>query len=206
MLMDIVLASFNRGKYDEMLPLFAEKGLSLRTPESSDMTEPEETGLSFVENALIKARHAAEHFNGPVIADDSGLVVGALGGAPGVYSSRYAGARATDEKNIVQLLSNMEGVSDRFAYYYCALVFLRSADDPVPVICEGRWEGKILSSASGGYGFGYDPIFWVPTHQCSVAELSVVEKSGISHRGKALRQMFIEIQSIIRSGEVCQSH
>lgn len=202
--MDIVFASYNRGKYDEMAPLFLQRDLRLVWQEPFGVTEPAETGLSFVENALIKARHTALATGKPVIADDSGLVVPVLGGQPGVRSSRYAGENSTAQKNNALLLQNMAGHEDRFAYFLCSLVFLRGPHDPVPVITQGRWEGKIMTKPSGAYGFGYDPLFWVSTHQCSAAELQAAEKSGISHRGKALRQMFVELDAIMKGSTLCQ--
>ena len=131
-------------------------------------------------------------------------MVESLGGEPGVFSARYSGARATDQQNNRLLLSNLQGKTNRFAYYHCALVFLRSPNDPVPIICQGRWEGKILEQPLGEHGFGYDPLFWVSSHQCSVAQMPEGEKVSISHRGKALRQMLIEIKEIMRGELACQ--
>ncbi len=200
----IVSATMNKGKYTELEAFFSQENIDLLPLWSFDgVGSPVETGLSFVENALIKARNAARLTGHPVIADDSGLVVPALGGAPGVISSRYAGDTATDKQNIDKLLSCLDGKHNRNAYFMCVLVFLRSADDPVPIVTQAMWEGKILSEPSGEFGFGYDPVFWVASHQCSAAALTTAEKASISHRGKALRLMLIEIQSIIRKGEIC---
>lgn len=202
--MSIVVATFNQGKHQEVESLFSEQSINTKPLWHFDqVSAPEETGLSFVENALIKARHSAKHTGLPSLADDSGLVVPALSGLPGVHSSRFAGEKATDKQNIDKLLGDLAQQKDRYAYFICVLVFVRSSDDPVPVITQGVWEGKILTEPSGEFGFGYDPIFWVSSHQCSAAELSTAEKASVSHRGKALRQMLVEIQSIIRKGEIC---
>lgn len=186
---ELVFASFNRGKYDEVVEIFSQEGFMLRSLESYQAPCPEETGCSFVENALIKAYSAAKHTGLPAIADDSGLVVPALGGDPGVYSSRFSGETATDGSNNALLLEKMQGVHDRHAYYFCALVFVRHASDPVPIICQGRWDGKILLAPEGDMGFGYDPLFWVASEQSTVANLSVATKTHLSHRGKALRHL-----------------
>lgn len=193
---ELVFASFNRGKYDEVVDNFSEGGFKLHSLESYKAPCPEETGASFVENALIKAYSAAKHTGLPVIADDSGLVVPALGGAPGVYLARYSGDKAMDGANNTLLLKNMQGVHDRHAYYFCALVFVRHANDPVPIICQGRWDGKILTAAEGESGFGYDPLFWVASQQCTVASMPVASKTHLSHRGKALRQLLRELEAI----------
>lgn len=159
---------------------------------------PEETGLSFVENAILKARHAAKLSGLPALADDSGLSIDALGGAPGIYSARYSGPDATDQSNIEKALQALKTVPDgqRGAQFNCVLAFLRHADDPVPVLCHGVWTGQITREVRGQGGFGYDPIFWVPDMQCSAAELTKVEKNKISHRGKALKQLMENLESI----------
>lgn len=193
---ELVFASFNRGKYEEVVEIFSEDGYKLRSLESYQAPCPDETGCSFVENALIKAYSAAKHTGLPVIADDSGLVVPALGGDPGVYSARYSGDKATDGANNALLLENLQGVHDRHAYYFCALVFVRHPTDPVPIICQGRWDGKILSSPEGEMGFGYDPLFWIASEQCTVASMPVANKTRLSHRGKALRQMLRELNAM----------
>jgi len=187
----IVLASDNAGKIREIQALLA--GLDMEIlPQSAFVTEgAEETGLSFVENAILKARHAAQASGLPAIADDSGLEVDALGGAPGVFSARYAGEGAGDAANNEKLLRELEGVEDgaRAARFRCVMVYLRHAADPSPVIGEGVWEGRILRTPRGGGGFGYDPLFWVPGHGCASAELPPEEKNRLSHRGIALRTL-----------------
>ncbi|MEL0168906.1 MAG: RdgB/HAM1 family non-canonical purine NTP pyrophosphatase [Pseudomonadaceae bacterium] len=183
---ELVLASNNKGKLAELQAML---GDSITVRPQSDFTdiEAEETGLTFVENALIKARHAARVSGLPALADDSGLAVDALGGAPGIYSARYAGGGG-DAANNAKLLEALKDVPDaeRGAQFICALALLRHAEDPIPVICEGAWEGRILHAASGEHGFGYDPLFWVPERDCSSAELSPQEKNQLSHRAQAL--------------------
>lgn len=153
------------------------------------LEEPEETGLSFVENALIKARYFAKYSSKPVMADDSGLVVPSLNGQPGIYSARYAGTKAQDAENRQLLIKNLENIQDRAAYFYCAMVVLRHEHDPCPLMGLGRWEGRIIDEEVGEHGFGYDPIFYLDTHHCTAAELSTEEKNKISHRGQALIQL-----------------
>ena len=183
---ELVLASNNKGKLAELQAML---GDSITVRSQSDFTdiEAEETGLTFVENALIKARHAASVSGLPALADDSGLAVDALGGAPGIYSARYAGG-AGDVANNAKLLDALKDVPDaeRGAQFICALALLRHAEDPIPLICEGAWEGRILHAASGEHGFGYDPLFWVPERDCSSAELSPQEKNQLSHRARAM--------------------
>jgi XTP/dITP diphosphohydrolase len=151
----------------------------------------EETGLTFVENAIIKARYASAITKLPALADDSGLAVDALQGAPGVYSARYAGESVSFDIHIKKLLDAMKDVPDaeRTARFYCVMVYLTHEYDPAPIICQGAWEGQILEKTQGGKGFGYDPVFYVPTHDCSAAELTLSEKNRISHRGQALKQL-----------------
>ncbi|ESS68927.1 Non-canonical purine NTP pyrophosphatase [Methyloglobulus morosus KoM1] len=185
----IVLASNNPGKIKEIQALLPDYSI---IPQSEFVqTEAEETGLTFVENALLKARHAAQHRHLPVIADDSGLAVDALGGAPGIYSARYAGSGASDKDNNDKLLLELAGVpfEERTARFICVIVMLEHAADPVPLIAQGIWEGKILLHPQGANGFGYDPLFWVLGQDCSSAELSPEVKNELSHRGKALRQL-----------------
>jgi XTP/dITP diphosphohydrolase len=186
---ELVLASNNKGKLAELQAML---GDSITVRSQSDFTdiEAEETGLTFVENALIKARHAASVSGLPALADDSGLAVDALGGAPGIYSARYAGG-AGDAANNAKLLDALKDVPDaeRGAQFICALALLRHAEDPIPLICEGAWEGRILHAASGEHGFGYDPLFWVPERDCSSAELSPQEKNQLSHRARAMAQL-----------------
>lgn len=183
---ELVLASNNKGKLAELQAML---GDSITVRPQSDFTdiEAEETGLTFVENALIKARHAARVSGLPALADDSGLAVDALGGAPGIYSARYAGGGG-DAANNAKLLEALKDVPDaeRGAQFICALALLRHAEDPIPLICEGAWEGRILHAASGEHGFGYDPLFWVPERDCSSAELSPQEKNQLSHRARAM--------------------
>jgi len=185
----IVLASSNPGKIKEIQTILANH---LIVPQSAfKVTDAEETGSTFVENAIIKARNAALHCNLPSIADDSGLVVDALNGAPGVISARYAGVGASDQDNVLKLLHELEGVPEeqRSARFICVMVFMEHANDPFPVIAQGVWEGKILNHAIGTNGFGYDPVFWVPEHHCASAELSADVKNSISHRGQALQRL-----------------
>jgi len=185
----IVLASGNPGKIKEIQAILAGH---LIVPQSAfKVVEAEETGSTFVENAFIKARNAALHCKLPSIADDSGLVVDALNGAPGVISARYAGVGASDQDNVNKLLQELEGVPEdqRCARFICVMVFMEHAEDPFPVIAQGVWKGKILSHQIGANGFGYDPVFWVPEHQCSSAELSASLKNSLSHRGQALRSL-----------------
>ncbi len=185
----IVLASGNQGKIKEIQALLKQHPIVPQT--QWQLTEAEETGSTFVENAIIKARHAALHCQLPAIADDSGLVVDALDGAPGVISARYAGIGASDDANILKLLAALKNVPDaqRAARFICVLVFMRHADDPFPVIAHGVWEGKILSQPIGENGFGYDPVFWVEEYQCSSAQLPAEVKNRLSHRGKALQKL-----------------
>lgn len=185
----IVLASNNRGKIREIQALLPDYEI---LPQIDFVQiEAEETGLTFVENALIKARHAAQHCHLPVIADDSGLAVDALNGAPGIYSARYAGAGANDKDNNEKLLLELADVpfEERTARFICVTVLLKHAADSVPLISQGVWEGKILLHPQGTNGFGYDPLFWVPEYDCSSAELTPEFKNSLSHRGQALRAL-----------------
>jgi XTP/dITP diphosphohydrolase len=185
----IILASSNIGKIKEIQDILAEH---LIVPQSVfNVTDADETGSTFVENAIIKARHAAFQCKLPAIADDSGLVVDALSGAPGVISARYAGVGASDRDNVQKLLKELEDVPEerRSARFICVMVFLEDAEDPFPVIAQGVWEGQILFQPIGANGFGYDPVFWVPEQQCASAELSAAVKNSLSHRSKALRSL-----------------
>ncbi|OAI24687.1 MULTISPECIES: RdgB/HAM1 family non-canonical purine NTP pyrophosphatase [Methylomonas] len=185
----IVLASGNAGKIREIQAILQN---DLILPQSQfQVVEPEETGSTFVENAIIKARNAARHCGLPAIADDSGLVVDALGGAPGVLSARYAGAAASDSDNNAKLLDALSAVPDhqRTARFVCVMVFMRHADDPTPIIAQGVWEGRILREPLGGNGFGYDPLFWVETFASSSAQLAPEQKNAVSHRGQALQDL-----------------
>lgn len=183
----IVLASGNAGKIREIQAIL--QGIEIVPQSQFDIAEPDETGTTFVENAIIKARNAAHHSGLPAIADDSGLVVDALHGAPGVISARYAGAGAGDQANLDKVLDELRGVPDdqRSARFICVMVYMRHADDPTPVIAQGVWEGRILHQAIGSNGFGYDPVFWVEQYQCSSAQLAPDVKNALSHRGQALR-------------------
>ncbi len=193
----IVLASNNAGKLREMRALLAGLDFEVRPQGDFGVPEAEETGLSFVENALLKARNAAQHTGLPALADDSGIVIDALCGAPGIYSARYAGPGATDEANNRKVLAALEGVPDeeRGARFVCLIAFLRHAEDPLPIITQGIWEGRILHTPQGANGFGYDPLFFVPGHGCSSAELPPEVKNGLSHRGQALRALMTALQT-----------
>ncbi len=187
----IILASSNKGKLKEILNSLKVLPIELIPQTDFNIPDAEETGLTFVENAIIKARHAASISGLPALADDSGLCVEGLGGEPGVYSARYAGPKARDEDLINKLLQEMQkrSVSNRRAEFRCVLVLLKHANDPTPIICEGIWKGEILPSGKGEQGFGYDPVFYVPEYQCSAAELSLSLKNKISHRGLAMHQL-----------------
>ena len=187
--MQIVLASRNAGKLKELADLLAPLGLMLKSQDDFDIPSADETGQTFLENALIKARSVAATTNLPAIADDSGLVVPALNGAPGIYSARYAGAGATDADNNAKLVAALQSQTDRRAYFYCALVYLRYANDPTPMVATAAWHGEIIDEPSGQGGFGYDPHFWVPEAHCTSAELAKPEKNAVSHRGQAVRGM-----------------
>jgi len=193
---DIVLASSNPGKVREINQLLAGLKLQVRPQGEFGVTDAEETGLTFVENAILKARHASSHTGLPAIADDSGLEVDALNGAPGIYSARYAGSGASDQDNLEKLLASLRDVPEmqRSARFQCLLVYLRHASDPTPLICQGTWEGRILFAPRGEHGFGYDPVFYVPTHDCSSAELPPEVKNSLSHRGQALRKLVAALQ------------
>jgi XTP/dITP diphosphohydrolase len=183
----LVLASNNAGKLKEFGQMLAPLGFDVRPQGEFNVPEAEEPHPTFVENALAKARHAARLTGLPALADDSGVCANALGGAPGVYSARYAGEPKSDTRNNQKLIADLAAQADKSAYYYCVLVFVRHADDPQPVIAEGRWDGEIIAAARGEGGFGYDPYFWLPAQRKTAAELSADEKNRLSHRGQALR-------------------
>ncbi|PIJ48900.1 non-canonical purine NTP pyrophosphatase, RdgB/HAM1 family [Erwinia sp. OLTSP20] len=187
----VVLATGNPGKVHELATILADSGLQIVAQTELGVLPAEETGLTFIENALLKARHASAITGLPAIADDSGLAVDALGGAPGIYSARYAGGEASDEQNLLKLLAAMEHVADgqRQAQFHCVLVYLRHAADPTPLVFHGRWHGEITRAAAGSGGFGYDPVFYVPSQGKTAAAMSKAEKQAISHRGKALAQL-----------------
>lgn len=182
----LVLASHNAGKLKELQAMLGDS-VRLRSIGEFSSVEPEETGLSFVENAILKARNASRISGLPALADDSGLAVDFLGGAPGIYSARYADGQG-DAANNAKLLDVLKDVpeAERGAQFVCVLALVRHADDPLPILCEGLWHGRILTEASGEHGFGYDPLFWVPERDCSSAELSPAEKNQLSHRARAM--------------------
>ncbi|MBT3028200.1 MAG: non-canonical purine NTP pyrophosphatase, RdgB/HAM1 family [gamma proteobacterium symbiont of Ctena orbiculata] len=185
----IVLASNNAGKVREINQLLADVQITVVAQKEFNIPDAIEDGLSFVENAIKKARHAASLSGLPAIADDSGIEVDALNGAPGIYSARFAGPGASDEANLQKLLTHLKEIPDeqRSARFQCLMVYMRHAEDPTPIICQGTWEGRILQRPQGENGFGYDPIFYVPSHDCSSAELEPEVKNSLSHRGQALQ-------------------
>ena len=194
----IVLASGNKGKLREFQDLLSGCGLEV-VPQSDFFSEnAEETGLTFVENAIIKARYACAKTGLPALADDSGIEVDALNGRPGIYSARYAGEGANDEKNNQKLLKELKDVpaAQRTARYHAVLAFMRHAEDPTPILCHGVWEGVILTEPQGEGGFGYDPLFFVPTHNCASAQLTKDEKNRISHRGKAMQELLQKLSAL----------
>lgn len=192
----IVLASGNSGKLREIQAVLDEQRYKLIKQSEFNVPDIPETGTTFVENAIIKARHAAKLTGLPALADDSGIEVDALKGAPGVYSARYAGTHGADDANNTKLLQEMKNVAEeqRTARFQCVIVYMRHAEDPMPLICEGSWEGKILHDLAGPNGFGYDPLFYVPTHKCSSAELDPKEKNRISHRAQALQKLITQLK------------
>ena len=194
----IVLASSNPGKVAEIKTLLEHLPIEWVSQSELNIPDADETGSTFIENAIIKARHASAASGLPALADDSGLVIDALGGEPGVFSSRYAGIDATDPDRIQKVLDNLAGVDeeDRTASFHCVLALIEHEHDPAPLICHGIWEGYILDAPQGNKGFGYDPIFYVPSHQCSAAELQPMEKNAISHRGQAIAQLLEVFESL----------
>ena len=193
----VVLASSNPGKVRELGGLLSGIDLQLLPQSAFGITEVAETGSTFVENAILKAREAARVSGLPAIADDSGIVVDALDGQPGIYSARYAGSGATDEDNLNKLLAALEGIPEgqRTARFYCLMVYMAQPDHPMPIICDGTWNGRILFERRGEGGFGYDPVFFVPELGCSAAELSAQKKNALSHRGQALRALVKRMQT-----------
>tara|TARA_B110000196_G_scaffold183701_1_gene157375 strand:- start:215 stop:811 length:597 start_codon:yes stop_codon:yes gene_type:complete len=189
--MKVVLATSNQGKLREFERLFSNSGLEVQPQSKFNIPDAIEDGLSFVENALIKARHASRLSGLPAIADDSGLEVDHLKGAPGIYSSRFAGDNSTDEENISKLLLALDGIhpSDRSARFQCIIVLIEHANDPTPVIAQGCWEGSVAIQPKGSHGFGYDPIFYLPKFECTSAELEHEVKNRISHRSKAMKEL-----------------
>lgn len=192
----VVLATSNTGKVRELQALLAPLDLEVVPKSQFTREDVAETGDSFVANALIKARHAAAVSGLPAIADDSGIEVDALQGAPGIYSARFAGPGATDAQNLHKLLTELEGVAaaQRTARYRCALVYVRTADDPAPLVCEAAWDGRLLRESRGSGGFGYDPVFALLDRDVTAAELDPVEKNQLSHRGQALQQLLAALR------------
>lgn len=195
----IILASKNAGKLKEIRNLLSDLPIELISAIELDIPDVEETGKTFIDNAIIKARNAAKHTGMPALADDSGLAIDALDGAPGIFSARYAGENATDIDRIQKVLRELKNVPDekRGAQFHCAIVLVRNADDKSPLICEGIWPGSILHKPQGNNGFGYDPIFYVPSKDCSSAELDPDLKDAISHRGLALAEFRKKIDAFL---------
>jgi len=193
----IVLGSNNKGKVREFGEMLSTLNMEVIPQATFNIEDADETGLTFVENAIIKARHASAIAGLPAIADDSGLEVDFLNGAPGIYSARYSGEGATDEKNLLKLLDALKDVPEekRTARFQCLLVYMRHAEDPTPLICQGTWEGIITTEPQGENGFGYDPIFYVPTHNCSSEQLNSDEKNVLSHRGQALKKLLTALKA-----------
>lgn len=193
----LVLASGNRGKLRELTAMLEPLGWSVRPQSEWVEEEAVEDGLSFIENALIKARHASRLSKLPALGDDSGLVVDALRGAPGIFSSRFAGEPGNDEANNRKLLKELDGVPapGRGAHFYCAMALTRGPDDPAPLVATGKWRGRILEAPAGDGGFGYDPLFWVPSQGCSSAQLPSELKNRLSHRGQALAAMIEQVRN-----------
>ena len=190
----IVLASGNAGKLREFAALLAPLGITVRLQSDFDVPEADEPYATFVENALAKARHAARHTGLPALADDSGLCVDALDGAPGIHSARYAGEPKSDARNIERLIAELAGQDDRRARFVCVLALVRSADDPQPIIAEGEWHGQILDAPRGTQGFGYDPLFWLDDLQQTAAELDPALKNMLSHRGNTCRHLLERLE------------
>jgi XTP/dITP diphosphohydrolase len=195
----IVIASNNSGKLREIKAVLAGLDISIIPQAEFAVEDADETGLSFVENAIIKARHAAALSKLPSIADDSGIEVDVLNGEPGIYSARYAGVGASDEENLHLLLDKVRqtGVPQASARFQCVMVYLRHAQDPTPIIAKGTWQGHIVDEPRGDNGFGYDPVFYVPSHACTSAELPAEVKNSISHRGQALRLLLEKLSAVL---------
>ncbi|NQZ09337.1 MAG: XTP/dITP diphosphatase [Algicola sp.] len=194
----IVLATGNKGKVKELGQMLSPFDIEVLPQSQFNVSSVAETGTTFVENAIIKARHAAKETGLAAIADDSGLEVDFLKGAPGIYSSRFGGENASDNDNLQKLLVDMKGVpaEQRTARFQCVLVYMTHAEDPTPVICQGTWEGFITEKPHGSNGFGYDPVFYVPTHDCSSAELDAQQKNQLSHRGQALKLFVTTLEAM----------
>ncbi|ETJ49593.1 XTP/dITP diphosphatase [Pseudoalteromonas agarivorans] len=191
----LVLATGNPGKVNELANMLSPLNINVFPQSDFNVGEVAETGTTFVENAIIKARHAAKITGMPAIADDSGLEVDGLNGAPGVYSARFAGESASDQDNIDKLLNELADNPNRKARFWCVLVLMRHADDPTPLICSASWEGEITQTQNGEGGFGYDPVFFVAEQNCTSAELTKEQKNAVSHRGQALKKLLLELQS-----------
>jgi len=202
LLQTIILASGNPGKLREFAALLADLDVNVVLQSEYDVSAAEETGFTFVENALIKARHAARVSGLPALADDSGIAVDALAGAPGIYSARYAGANASDLDNLNKLIEAVRHLPEpeRVARYHCVIVFLQHAGDPMPVIASGTWEGRLIDEPRGDGGFGYDPVFYLDSYQCTAAELEPADKNRLSHRGQALRGLLNQLSVELRHG------
>ena len=199
----IILASSNPGKLREISAIFADQPYELVPQSQFNISDADETGLTFVENAIIKARHAAETTGMMAMADDSGIEVDYLQGAPGIYSARYAGQPCDNQANNDKLLEALQGVptEQRTGRFQCVIVLMRHALDPTPLICTGTWEGVIVEHETGANGFGYDPLFYVPTHGCTSAELSPEVKNQLSHRGQALRELAAKFPGFLSHGQ-----
>ena len=190
----LVLATGNPGKVKELANMLSSLNINVVPQSDFNVGEVAETGTTFVENAIIKARHAAKITGMPAIADDSGLEVDGLNGAPGVYSARFAGPGASDQDNIDKLLVDLGDNPIRSARFWCVLVLMRHADDPTPLICSASWEGEITLTQNGNGGFGYDPVFFVAEKNCTSAELTKEQKNAVSHRGQALQKLLLELK------------
>jgi XTP/dITP diphosphohydrolase len=197
--LDVVLASSNAGKIKELQDMLADLGVVIIPQQTLSIPDVDETGLCFVENAILKARNAALLSGKPAIADDSGLEVDLLDGRPGIYSARYAGDEATDSTNNQKLLEELgdSPLEKRSARYQCVIVYMRHANDPTPIICQGSWEGHIAFEPRGTEGFGYDPLFYLKDLDCHAAEINKIEKNRISHRGKATAQLLEQLRQSI---------
>lgn len=195
----IVLATGNKGKVKELAELLADQHIEVKPQSEFNVPDVAETGTTFVENAIIKARHAAKITGMPAIADDSGLEVDALNGAPGVYSARYAGEDATDQDNNKKLIAALENIPEenRTARFHCVLVFMKHENDPTPIICHGKWEGSIITDPQGEQGFGYDPLFWQDSLNMTSAQLPREIKNTLSHRGQALKLLTAELSNVL---------
>jgi XTP/dITP diphosphohydrolase len=194
----VLLATSNAGKIREISAVLQPLGLQLIPQSAYDIPDAEETGLTFVENAILKARNACQHTHLPCLAEDAGLIVDVLAGRPGIYSARYAGKGASNIECNAKLLAEMQDIPEaqRTARFYCVMAFMRHAEDPRPILAEGVWEGRILTAPVGTQGFGYDPVFYAPEYQCASAELAISIKNQISHRAKALQQLLQQLQPL----------